>query len=768
MVAEAFADFAPAMRMICTLADKHLTPADIQTRFEAARATIGDVEIDDRYILSARTTVEIAAAYLAEATNANLADWHFLNLAALAYLPPSIDINLLPTAALTVDSPALKPFFDFKLLTADDATVWFDPVLQHAIRSRFLARENYYGFIVAMAGVERSFARGPQSGGGVIQRASVLNAAYAVLGHASEIADRLPAKSLETATDFAFDVARDQQDLKNYAAARELTKLAISLQDRQYGSADDRVGISYSNFAGLLKKSRDLAGARDAMARSIEIGKAVLGEDHAKIGLRLAKLGGALAELRDYEAARSAYERSVEIGEATVEEEIVELEEEYVPQEASTILVDIYGDEAFELIDDLKIYAGLLKSHSDDSISASRCNALADRLEADEYRADLGQIEEIAELLFSYSLFYRREGHLSDARRLLERVVAIREKLPNGDKLGRTLAAYVMLLQQIGDIPATRAVAEKLTAIRPSIDASLANQKPPTASSNCAPFSREGTTSAAALATRYERLGNVARDLGDLEGAVAYYERSIELTEREGRPGKNLTTRLDLLAAAHRQLCNMDAAGAAYERAIGIGERLDPTSAKQANRLEQLGALRKLSGDFGAAIAALMKAVAVDEAAGRTNTKTGTIRLNNLARVLEAADDLRQAEAVYERALRAAAYDSRDLPLRTVLNNFALMLRHKGDIATAAWYAKRVIDLDKSSNRTPDAGVANRLANAAIILFDHEDYNQAATAFEEARVIRVKLFGDDDATAKTLQERSGKARAMAAARTVPS
>ena len=765
LFAEAFADFAPAMRVLCTLADRGLTPSDIQTRFDAARSMI-DVDIDDRYILAARTIIELVAAYIAESTNANLADWHFLNLAALAYLPPTIDAALLPTAALTIDSPALKPFFDLGLLKGDDSSLAFNPLLQHAVRSRLTARQNFYGFIVALAGVERAFKL-EASKAATNDGWSMLGAAYAVVGHASELAAQLPPKTLETAADFAFDIARDQQERRAYGAARELTKLGIALQDRIAGAVDDKIGVSYSNFANLLKKSGDLSGAQEALRRSIEIGEAVHGVDHPKIGLRLAKLGGVLMELHDHEGARDAYLRSVEIGEATLEAESIEFEfdSEDAPTPTLTLIADIYGEHSFEIVDDLKIYAGLLQSFDDDTVSASRCHMLADRLEADEYRATADQIEEIAELLFSYSLFFRREGHLSDARRLLERVVAIRDGLPHVDdiKLGRTVAAYLMLLQQIGDVDAIRSAAARLTALRPAVDRNLAGVTIPTASSNCAPFSKDGTTSASVLATRYERLGAVDRELGNVDAVVRHLGRAVDLTEREGRPGKNLTHRLDLLATAFRQLGSLDAACAAYERAAGIGERIDPTGPKQANRLEQLAALRKLSGDFHGAISSLMKAAAVDAASGRTNTKTGTIRLNNLARALEAAGDLRQAEAVYERALRAAAYDSRDLPLRTVLNNYALMLRHKGDLATAAWYAKRMIDLDKSTGRPPDAGTANRLANAAIILYDHSEYNLAGSAFDDASAIRVTLFGEDDETAKTLRERFAKARAMASA-----
>ena len=126
-VAEAVCDYAPAVRMIRVLAERELLPADILDRIAAALGVIERVDDLDRFAVAARLTIEVTASYLADTTNANLADWHFLNLAALAYLPPSIGLNLLPAAALTVDSPALKPFFELKLLTADDTSVWFDP-----------------------------------------------------------------------------------------------------------------------------------------------------------------------------------------------------------------------------------------------------------------------------------------------------------------------------------------------------------------------------------------------------------------------------------------------------------------------------------------------------------------------------------------------------------------------------------------------------------------------------------------------------------------
>lgn len=746
-VAESLSDFGPAMRVVNAVASEAGWSAEqARERIAAASDEAG------RFRRASRAAIEIAGARLAESANANVAEWHMMNLATLAYLPPSISVFLLPAAALTLDSPALSPFFRLRVLTAVENRVLFDPRLQQAMRARLRASDNPYGLAVALTAADRGFSKEMQSFESVDEQQAFLDALDAVLGHVEAGLDTVTPRSLETAAKLAFRLSQYRQGQKELAAAREFTKLGIALEHRRYGNDDDKVAVSYSNFGDLLKRSGDLIGAREAVSRSIEIGEAFYGADHAKVGMRLAKLGGILKALNDLDGAREAYERSIRIGEATLEEAALDLSGLVVGRDNSTILADVYGDNVIELVDDLRGYAALLNAIREEADNASRCLALAKSIPEDGYAVGVDVVEEVAELLFGYTIFLKHDDKLSEARRILERVIGLRERLPDSleNRLGRTLASYAILLQRIGDKEALVPIATRLRAMHesPSITPNRAKERPE-------------ATKRSSLASRCEKLGLIARSLGDLEAAAAYFGRAAELTEKMG---KESAARLDLRASALRQLGDIDSACSAYQRAVAIGERSEPRSSAQANRLDMLAALYRQLGDIEGAIDAWRKATVIDEVGGRTNSKAGTIHLNNFARALEASGDLTQSEAVFERALRAAAYDSTDLPLRSVLTNFALMQRRKGDLDTAVWYAKRAVDLDKSSGRSPDAGVANRLANAAIVMFDRGDFLQSASMFEEARKIRIGLFGDEDATAKSLHELHAKARTMASTR----
>jgi tetratricopeptide (TPR) repeat protein len=742
-VANDLCDLASALRIVNSIAIESGWSADEARRRIAASRPASE---PDRIVAAGQAAIDIAARHLAESTNANLAQWHFMNLATLAYLPQLIPVSLLPAAALTLDSPALGPFFKLGILAAKSDAISIDPILQHAVRTRLRAESNNYGFVIALTAVERGSSD-----------TLPIESVFAILGHAEAGVDTIPPQSLEKAAKLAQRLSRSTQG----EDAQQLHRLGIAIEHRRYGD-EDRIGIAYSNFGDVLKKSGNLAGAYDAYRRALEIGEACYGPDHAKVGLRLAKVGGGLKQLKNYPAAQTAYERSIAIGEATLEQpETTATLAEVVDPQPSTVLADVYGDNTQELVDDLRAYAAYLQTVNESVQTTSRCLFLADSLATEGFVVDIDQVDEVAELLSGHTMFLRRQEFLSDARRVYERVIAIRERLPDNieHKLGRTLAAYAILLQQIGDVAATQAAAERLRQLTP----------PKPAPSTRVPLTSPiNTTKADALANRYENLGKIKKELGDLKGACAAFERSIELTTSALKLGKELTGRIDLLAATLRQRGSIDAACAAYERAVAIADRTDPSGAPQANRLEILAGLRKQSGDIDGAIDALRKAVAVDDVGGRTNTKAGAVRLNNLARSLESMGDLGQAEVIYERALRAASYDSSDLPLRTVLTNFALMLRRKGDLDTAIWYAKRAVDIDRSTIASPDAGVANRLANMGVVLFDRGEYIQASAAFEEARRIRVELFGEEDASAHNLQEWLVKAREMMVTRTAVS
>jgi tetratricopeptide (TPR) repeat protein len=154
-------------------------------------------------------------------------------------------------------------------------------------------------------------------------------------------------------------------------------------------------------------------------------------------------------------------------------------------------------------------------------------------------------------------------------------------------------------------------------------------------------------------AIRVSNLGNVMRELGDLDGAKRCYDRALAIQEGLFGPDHS-TVSIDLsnLGGVLRSLGDLKEAKRFHERALAIGEKVygpdHPNLASYANNLggvlEDLGKLQEAKGLYE-------RAMTIGEKAYGPDHPKVAIYANNLGNVLESLGDMKGAKRCFKRAL---------------------------------------------------------------------------------------------------------------------
>jgi len=208
------------------------------------------------------------------------------------------------------------------------------------------------------------------------------------------------------------------------------------------------------------------------------------------------------------------------------------------------------------------------------------------------------------------------------------------------------------------------------------------------------------------VATVVNNLGRVLRDLGDLAGARAACERALQIWEVSlGPEHPNVAIAVNNLGSVLQDLGDLAGARAAFERARRIWEApLSPEHPNVATAVNNLGSVLQDLGDLAGARAAYERALRIDEAAYGPEHPEVARDVNNLGSVLQAQGDLAGARAAFERALRIdeAAYGPEHPKVAIRVNNLGNVLQALGDLAGARAACERALQILENSQLPKD------------------------------------------------------------------
>ncbi len=256
----------------------------------------------------------------------------------------------------------------------------------------------------------------------------------------------------------------------------------------------------------------------------------------------------------------------------------------------------------------------------------------------------------------------------------------------------------------------------------------------------------------------YQRLGSLALDSGDLDGAGKALEAAFGLAGKLA-PESLLTARiLHTLGRLDYARGRFDGAEGFYRRALAIAGRLAPGSSWISLCLNNLGNVAWGRGDLAGAERLYRECLALDEKLSPESLDVST-GLHNLGNIAWARGDLAAAEDYYRRALEmgrkskasaiSEAYD---------LHNLGLVEADRGDDEAAEdHYREALRTLERLA---PDSLDVARAADSLGNLFQKRgDAAAAEPFFSRAHAIRAAAAPDSTALAESLVNLGAVSRA---------
>ena len=399
------------------------------------------------------------------------------------------------------------------------------------------------------------------------------------------------------------DVVRDMGD---FTASRALYERALGIRERALGPRHPAVASSLAGLGYLTYVMGDPAAARPLVERALQIRELALGPDHLSVSTSLGDLGTILALLDQHKEARAAFERSLAIRERA-----------YGPDHLLTSTpVHQLGDLHREAGD-----RGLAKQYLDRAL---------------KIREGAGAEALLATTLSSRGFLALDEGDLPAARALLERSLAIRERVlgPGHSSTAASLNDLARVHVTAGRYAEAQAAFERALAIRETV------------------FGPEH----AVVAQSLRGLGDLLRIAGNFKGARAALERALVIFEKRFGADHGATAfTLHLLGVVVQQQGDLPDARMRLERALAIRENIyGPAHTNVAVTLRALAYLSRVEGNRAQARAYAERALRIREQILGPESPMLAWDLNTLGQILRRDNDHAQARVLFERSLLLA------------------------------------------------------------------------------------------------------------------
>ena len=204
-------------------------------------------------------------------------------------------------------------------------------------------------------------------------------------------------------------------------------------------------------------------------------------------------------------------------------------------------------------------------------------------------------------------------------------------------------------------------------------------------------------------------LGTIFYYLGEINKALKYYEKALELHEELSRK-EGMAVVLGNIGVIYKIKGELDKAQEYYEKALELDEELGRKEG-MAVVLGNMGVIYKIKGELEKALEYYVKALELDEELGR---KEGmAVVLGNIGTVYGIRGELDRAQQYYEKALEWDEQLGRKDRMTVVLGNIGTVYGIRGELGKAQEYYEKALELDEELGRKE--GMAVVLGNIGVI-----------------------------------------------------
>ena len=245
-------------------------------------------------------------------------------------------------------------------------------------------------------------------------------------------------------------------------------------------------------------------------------------------------------------------------------------------------------------------------------------------------------------------------------------------------------------------------------------------------------------------------LGKLLHLQGDYDAAVPLLEKALMMRQKLlGETHPSVALSMNSLASSIEYKGDYDAAEPLYRKALTMREKLfGEEHPEVAVSLNNLATLLMRKGDYETAEPHLRKALAMrKKLLGEEHPEVAT-SLNNLAVVLKNKGDYTAAESLYRAALMLdRKYLGETHPLlATSMINLASLLHKKGDHNEAERLYREVLAMREELLGKEHPDVAQSLYKLATLLHEKDNYDDAERLYRQALILNRKTLGASHAT----------------------
>ena len=251
------------------------------------------------------------------------------------------------------------------------------------------------------------------------------------------------------------------------------------------------------------------------------------------------------------------------------------------------------------------------------------------------------------------------------------------------------------------------------------------------------------------VATSYNNLALIYKDLGDFEQAKEYQQRALDIElDKLGPENVNVATSYSNLALIYQGLGDFQQAKEYQQRALDIElDKIGPEHVNVATSYTNLASIYEDLGDFEQAKEYQHRAldIQLDKLGSEHVNVNVATSYNNLALIYKKLGDFEQAKKYQQRALDIYLdkLGSEHVNVAASYSNLALIYQRLDAFEQAKEYQQRALDIELNKLPPEHVNVATSYSNLALIYKKLGDFQQAKEYQQRALEIYLDKLGPE-------------------------
>ena len=257
----------------------------------------------------------------------------------------------------------------------------------------------------------------------------------------------------------------------------------------------------------------------------------------------------------------------------------------------------------------------------------------------------------------------------------------------------------------------------------------------------------------AAVATSYDNLGTVYRDLGQYNEAKEYYEKALVIKKKiYGEEHASVAASYNNLGNVYRDLGQYNEAKEYHKKALVIKKKIyGEEHASVAASYNNLGTVYHDLGQYNEAKEYYEKALVIKKKIYGEEHASVAASYNNLGTVYRDLGQYNEAKEYHEKAvvIMKKIYSEEHADVAASYNNLGTVYGDLGQYNEAKEYHEKALVIKKKIYGEEHASVAGSYNNLGNVYHDLGQYNEAKEYHKKALVIRKKIYGEEHADVAT-------------------